>query len=66
MERGLFRFQALQSLPDKRICGELTLYPEDDDDFIGYDPLINIRPMQGNRSRGADDPVIRQRYSNSS
>ena len=41
----------------------INLYPEDDEDFIEYDSLINIRPMQGNRSRGVDDPIIRQRIA---
>jgi hypothetical protein len=37
-----------------------NLYPEmDGDDFIEYDSLINIRPNQGNRSRGIDNPVVR-------
>ena len=41
----------------------INLYPDDDDDFIEYDSLINIRPMQGNRSRGIDDPKIRQKVA---
>ncbi len=30
-------------------------------DLIEFDSLINIRPSQGNRSRGIDDPGIRER-----
>lgn len=41
----------------------INLYPDDDEDFIEYDSLINIRPMQGNRSRGVDDPIIRQKIA---
>ncbi len=41
----------------------INLYPDEDDDFIAYDSLINIRPMQGNRSRGVDDPEIRQKIA---
>lgn len=30
-------------------------------DFIEFDSMINIRPSQGNRSRGVDDPDIQAR-----
>lgn len=40
----------------------INLYPDmDDEDFLEFDSLINIRPMQGNRSRGVEDPVIQER-----
>lgn len=40
----------------------INLYPEmDSDDFLEFDSLINIRPMQGNRSRGVEDEVIRNK-----
>lgn len=29
------------------------------DDWIEYDSMINVRPSQGNRSRGVDDPGTR-------
>lgn len=39
----------------------INLYPEmDDDDFIEFDSLINIRPFQGNRSRDVLDPIVRE------
>ena len=41
----------------------INLYPDEDEDFLEYDSLINIRPMQGNRSRGVDDPRIRQQIA---
>ena len=38
-----------------------NLYPEmKEDDFLEFDSLINIRPNQGNRSRGVEDPAIQQ------
>ena len=38
----------------------INLYPEmDGEDFLEFDSLINIRPNQGNRSRGVEDPAIR-------
>ena len=37
----------------------INLYPDlDDEDFVEFDSLINIRPSQGNRSRGVVDPAI--------
>ncbi len=31
------------------------------DDWIEFDSMINLRPSQGNRSRGVDDPALRDR-----
>lgn len=35
----------------------INLYPEmhASDDFIEFDSMINLRPSQGNKSRGVDD-----------
>ena len=30
-------------------------------DFVEFDSMINLRPAQGNMSRGVDDEVIRQK-----
>jgi hypothetical protein len=39
----------------------INLYPEmEDEDFIEFDSLINIRPYQGNRSREVQDPAVRK------
>lgn len=39
-----------------------NLYPElEDEDFLEFDSLINIRPAQGNRSRGVEDERIQQK-----
>jgi hypothetical protein len=38
----------------------INLYPEmDGEDFLEFDSLINIRPNQGNRSRGVENPATR-------
>lgn len=38
----------------------INLYPEiEGPDWIEFDSMINLRPAQGNRSRGVDDPRIR-------
>lgn len=40
----------------------INLYPQQSgDDWIEYDSVINLRPSQGNVSRGVDDPAIRQK-----
>jgi hypothetical protein len=38
----------------------INLYPDvAEDDWIEFDSMINLRPSQGNRSRGVDDPGVR-------
>jgi len=40
----------------------INLYPEiQGEDFIEFDSLINMRPSQGNRSRGIDDAIVRKK-----
>ncbi|HCJ67421.1 MAG TPA: hypothetical protein DHV62_08915 [Elusimicrobia bacterium] len=40
----------------------INLYPEiKDESWIEFDALINLRPSQGNRSRGIDNPEIREK-----
>lgn len=40
----------------------INIYPEfEDEEFIEFDSLINIRPKQGNRSRGVEPPELRDR-----
>ena len=33
-------------------------------DFIEFDSMINVRPSQGNRSRGVDDAEVRRQIEN--
>jgi hypothetical protein len=40
----------------------INLYPgEAGDDWIEFDSMINVRPSQGNRSRGVEDVALRER-----
>lgn len=40
----------------------INLYPEiQGDDFIEFDSMINMRPSQGNRSRGIENEEMRKR-----
>lgn len=42
----------------------INLYPElEGNDFVEFDSMINLRPSQGNRSRGVEDPEIQNRIS---
>lgn len=40
----------------------INIYPQlSGDDFVEFDSLINLRPSQGNRSRGVDNGEIREK-----
>jgi hypothetical protein len=40
----------------------INLYPEmPEDEWVEFDSMINLRPSQGNRTRGVHNPEIRQR-----
>ena len=40
----------------------INLYPDRlIADLVEFDSMINIRPSQGNRSRGVDDPTVQRR-----
>ena len=39
----------------------INLYPDlEDEDFVEFDSMINIRPRQNNRSRGVEDEALRK------
>ena len=45
----------------------INLYPDlDGEQFIEFDSMINMRPSQGNRSRGVEDAAMRARRSSGS
>jgi len=38
----------------------INIYPEQSqDEFVEFDSMINLRPSQGNRSRGVEDEALR-------
>lgn len=40
----------------------INLYPKTEpDELIEFDSMINVRPSQGNMSRGVDDEIIRKK-----
>jgi len=47
---------------DQKSLWGINIYPaETRDDMIEFDSMINIRPAQGNRSRGVEDEDIREK-----
>lgn len=39
----------------------INLYPDrEGDDLVEFDSMINVRPAQGNRSRGVEDPDVQR------
>lgn len=53
--------ELLQAGSEQADVWGINLYPEffATEDFVEFDSVINIRPVQGNRSRGVDDEVLR-------
>jgi hypothetical protein len=52
----------IESGSDQTDLWGINLYPElEGMDFIEYDSMINLRPSAGNRSRGVEDPAIREK-----
>ncbi len=42
----------------------INLYPDlAETDWFEFDSMINLRPSFGNRSRGVDDPALRERIA---
>ena len=40
----------------------INLYPDrSPEERVEFDAMINVRPSQGNRSRGVEDPAVQER-----
>ena len=49
---------------EQRNLWGINLYPgRAEDEFIEFDSMINLRPSHGNRSRGVDDPAVREKVT---
>ncbi len=49
---------------EQRDLWGINLYPDLlGEDFIEFDSMINMRPSQGNRSRGVEDTQIRRKIA---
>ena len=52
----------LQSGSKQKNLWGINLYPEmQNEEFIEFDSMINMRPSQGNRSRGIDNEELRKK-----
>lgn len=55
----------LESGSKQKYLWGINLYPElSKDDFVEFDSLINIKPSQGNRTRGIEDKNIQKQILN--
>lgn len=53
----------LENGSEQRNLWGINLYPEfskDDDNFIEFDSMINLRPSENNKSRSVENPEIRK------
>lgn len=41
----------------------INFYPEEENEFLEFDSMINIRPSQNNLSRNVENEAIRQKIS---
>ena len=56
--------ELLEDGSTQRSLWGINLYPDvQPDQFIEFDSMINMRPSQGNRSRGVEDEAIRKKIA---
>ena len=58
MHADIEQFLLSQGSEQKYLWG-INLYPEDEEDFVEFDSMINVRPRQGNSSRDVEDESTR-------
>lgn len=53
----------LENGSEQKSLWGINLHPDmaQSDDFIEFDSMINFRASQGNKSRGVEDPHIREK-----
>jgi hypothetical protein len=62
MRQGSGNWQVLIFYFYEKLPWGINLYPEiRGDDFIEFDSMTNLRPSQGNRSRGVEDMKIQEK-----
>lgn len=54
--------ELLKTGSDQKNLWGINLYPDiEGDEWIEFDSMINLRPSQGNKTRGVDDAEVRQK-----
>ena len=54
--------QLLEEGSEQQHLWGINIYPEkSQEEYIEFDSMINLRPSQGNRSRGVNDPAVCQK-----
>ena len=52
----------LKNGSEQKNLWRINFYPDlEGDDFVEFDSMINLRPSQGNRSRGVDDSELQKK-----
>lgn len=51
----------LQSGSEQKNLWGINIYPEKKEDRVEFDSIINLRPFQGNKSRGVENEQIRKK-----
>jgi hypothetical protein len=53
----------LENESEQKNLWGINIYPDyaNTDNWIEFDSMINIRPMQGNRSRGVENKIIQNK-----
>jgi hypothetical protein len=41
----------------------INIYPDAGDDWLEFDSVINLKPHFSNRSRGVEDPMLREKIT---
>ena len=55
----------MESGSKQRDLWGINLYPDlPGEDFLEFDSMINLKPSQGNRSRGVEDETVRAKIKN--
>lgn len=51
----------LQNGSEQKNLWGINIYPEKKEEKVEFDSIINLRPFQGNKSRGVEDEQIRKK-----
>ena len=65
LHSDLMEFLIEQENSEPRNLWGINLHPDmTGEDFIEFDSMMNLKPALGNKTRGVEDPVIREKIVN--